>query len=56
MSEIIERINANNATIREEWVDLMKPMVHKRLEWVVDIISDYDFRLPECKHNKNQKK
>ncbi|XP_015364671.1 PREDICTED: uncharacterized protein LOC107162332 [Diuraphis noxia] len=38
------------ATMSEEWLEMIKPMIKKRLEWAVERISDYDFLWPECQH------
>lgn len=40
----------SNYVIREEWLEIIRPMIYKRLEWAVEIISNYDKRLPECIH------
>lgn len=34
----------------EEWFEMIKPMIKKRLEWAVERISDYDILWSECKH------
>lgn len=38
------------ATMSEEWLEMIKPMIKKRLEWVVERLLDYDILWPECKH------
>lgn len=47
----LEQMNSvDYSTIREEWLDMMKPMIHKRMEWVVDRICEYDILWTECAH------
>lgn len=41
---------AEHDAIRDEWLDTMKPMIHKRLEWAVGKIADYDVRWTEREH------
>lgn len=38
--------------IRKDFLDMMKPMVYKRLEWAVERILDYDLLWTECEHKK----
>lgn len=47
-----EQPNIEDCTkaIREEWLEMMKPMIYKRLEWVVERISDFDTQWTNCKH------
>lgn len=40
------------AIISEDWIEMMKPMIKKRLEWAVDRISDFDILWTECKHDE----
>ncbi|VVC38463.1 Hypothetical protein CINCED_3A023853 [Cinara cedri] len=38
------------AIIREDWIEMTKPMIYKHLEWAVDRILDYNVRWTECQH------
>ncbi|XP_026807747.1 uncharacterized protein LOC113550231 [Rhopalosiphum maidis] len=43
------------AKINEEWFEMIKPMIKKRLEWAIERILDYDILWRECKHeNSNE--
>lgn len=45
--------NTEFVTMSEEWFEMMKPMIKKRLEWAVERISDYDILWAECKHENH---
>jgi hypothetical protein len=43
--------SADNSILREEWHELIKPMIYKRLEWAVTRIIDYNIQWSDCKHS-----
>jgi len=53
--DIIMEQKSEYAKMSEEWLEMIKPMIKKRLEWAVERILDYDILWPECNHeNPNQ--
>lgn len=44
-----------STVIRQEWLEMMKPMIYKRLEWAVDQIFNYDVLWLEYHHVENTK-
>jgi hypothetical protein len=53
--DITTKQKSEYATISEEWIEMIKPMIKKRLEWAIERILDYDILWTECIHeNSNE--
>lgn len=50
-SEIVEE-TIDFAEIRQDFLEMIKPMIYNRLKWSVERILDYDLEWTECKHKK----